>query len=94
MSDTGLVLNSYTQYGKGNVPESTIPDDGKQAVDLDEFYRESKQDMVDQVVDGMEAFVQTGLLSKRLAGLYRMERTNELDPIPSKRNLAVVGAEG
>ena len=94
MSDTGLVLNSYTQYGKGNVPESTIPDDGKQAVDLDEFYRESKQDMVDQVVDGMEAFVQTGLLSKRLAGLYRMEKTNELDPIPSKRNLAVVGAEG
>jgi hypothetical protein len=66
MSDTGLVLNSYTQYGKGNVPESTILDDGKQAVDLDEFYRESKQDMVDQVVDGMEAFVQTGLLSKRL----------------------------
>jgi hypothetical protein len=82
MSDTGLVLNSYTQYGKGNVPESTIPDDGKQAVDLDEFYRESKQDMVDQVVDGMEAFVQTGLLSKRLAGLYRMEKTNELDPNP------------
>lgn len=86
------LLENYKQYSDHHPADSTIPSDGKQRIDLDEFYEETNQKEATMVVAGIEA-MSLGKISKKLAMALRIKGAESFDPFESERN-AVAGQEG
>jgi hypothetical protein len=82
-----------TEYDQeGNPAESFIPGDDKQRIDLTEFYQDTGQEHITNMVQGAEAFG-LGLVSRRVASLLCIQGCESFDPFPSERN-ARMGVEG
>jgi hypothetical protein len=90
MSDTDL--DSYPQIGSSAPVDSYQPGEGKQRLDLDEYYKDTDQAETTVMVQGFEAFT-FGKISKRLAQQIGLPNTASYDPFPSERN-ARAGNEG
>lgn len=85
-------LDSYKQIANGHPDDSYEPGEGKQRVDLVEFYAETKQDSATMMVTGTEA-LSLGKLSKRVGVYFKLPGAAGYDPFPSERN-ARAGQEG
>lgn len=90
MPDTDL--DSYKQIGEAEPVDSYRPGEGKQRIDLDEFYEDTGQKDTTVMVQGYEAFTM-GKISKDLARQIGLPNTLSYDPFPSERN-ARAGNEG
>jgi hypothetical protein len=85
-------LDSYKQVGNSAPTDSYQPGEGKQRIDLDEYYKETGQDEGTVMMQGFEQ-LSLRKLSKDVARLMDLPNTSSYDPFPSERN-ARTGAEG
>lgn len=92
MSKPAEALDGYKQYGNSAPTDSYIPGDGKQRIDLEEYYKETNQDEGTYMMQGFEQ-LSLMRLSKALARNLGLSGTESYDPFPSARN-ARQGSEG
>lgn len=93
MSDEpGSQLDSYKQVGNSAPTDSYRPGEGKQRIDLDEYYKDTGQQEGTVMMQGFEQ-LSFGKLSKQIARQLDLPGANAYDPFPSERN-ARTGAEG
>ena len=86
------LLDSYKQTGNSDPTDSYQPGEGKQRVDLDEYYKETGQNEGTVMMQGFEQ-LSMGVLSKNVARLLDIPDASNFDPFPSERN-ARNGSEG
>lgn len=93
MSDNpGEQLDSYKQVGSSSPTDSYQPGEGKQRVDLDEYFKETGQQEGTVMMQGFEQ-LSLGKLSRDVAKFLDLPNASKYDPFPSERN-ARTGAEG
>lgn len=92
MSKPSEALDSYKQLGNSAPTDSYIPGEGKQRVDLEEYYKETNQDEGTYMMQGFEQ-LSLKRLSKSLARNLGLDGVEAYDPFPSERN-ARQGSEG
>lgn len=92
MSKPSEALDGYKQLGNSAPTDSYIPGEGKQRVDLEEYYKETSQDEGTYMMQGFEQ-LSLRRLSKTLARQLGLSGVESYDPFPSERN-AVQGSEG
>lgn len=93
MSDEATaILDSYKQVGNAAPTDSYQPGEGKQRIDLDEYYKETGQSEGTVMMQGFEE-LSLNKFSKSVARFFDLPNVNNYDPFPSERN-ARTGAEG
>lgn len=83
-------VSSYFQLS--DPVDGVLPGDDKQLIDLDEYYEETGQPVVDAMVQGSESLA-LNRFSRDIAIQLKLKNAYEMDPFPTERN-AVMGAEG
>lgn len=92
MDETDL-LDDYTQVGSTvNTSDQVEPGDGKQLIDLTEYYDDTRQNTTTVMVSGIEQ-LNAGVLSQRIAKLSGLPNPNDYEPGTTRFN-ARLGAEG